>query len=178
MRNTMKKVEKIKEELEQPLGEQAFHHTMSDEMTTGQKPVDAQKLADALMKRSVMESLKERREKDYLTQIQQESEALRKNVAANNQIYLVNYYRELEGNKLVVFVKKAIRKVLYFLLQPVIDEQNRFNASVTQSLNEMYAVTEKQTAVLQQQRQTIIRLQKRCEKLEDRLERVEKELHI
>lgn len=177
MHNTMKKIEKIKEELEQPLGEQAFHYTMED-LEAGQSPVDAQKLADALLKRSVRESLKERREKDYLTKIVEESEALQKDVAANNQIYLVNYYRELEGNKLAVFFKKAIRKVLYFLLQPVIDEQNRFNASVTQSLNEMYAVTEKQTAVLQQQRQTIIRLQKRCEKLEDRLERVEKELHI
>lgn len=178
MHNTMKKVEKIKEELEQPLGEQAFHYTMPEDLAAGQASVDAQKLADALLKRSVRESLTERREKDYLTQIQQESEALRKDVAANNQIYLVNYYRELEGNKLAVFFKKAIRKLLYFLLQPVIDEQNRYNASVTQSFNEMYAVTEKQTAVLQQQRQTIIRLQKRCEKLEDRLERVEKELHI
>ena len=162
MHNTMKKVENIEKELEQPVDKQAFHHEQI------QGVADGQKLADALLRRSAMDEMKQKRENNYLEKILQESEAIRGSVAANNQFYMVNYYRELEGNKITVFFKKAIRKVLYFLLQPVIDEQNRFNASVTQSLNGIFALVEKQTAVISEQKQEINRLTRRCAEAEDR----------
>lgn len=172
MHNTMKKVENIEKELEQPVDKQAFHHEQI------QGVADGQKLADALLRRSAMDEMKQKRENNYLEKILQESEAIRGSVAVNNQFYMVNYYRELEGNKITVFFKKAIRKVLYFLLQPVIDEQNRFNASVTQSLNGIFALVEKQTAVISEQKQEINRLTRRCTEAEDRLDGMEKELDV
>lgn len=172
MHNTMKKVENIEKELEQPVDKQAFHHEQI------QGVADGQKLADALLRRSAMDEMKQKRENNYLEKILQESETIRGSVAANNQFYMVNYYRELEGNKITVFFKKAIRKVLYFLLQPVIDEQNRFNASVTQSLNGIFALVEKQTAVISEQKQEINRLTRRCAEAEDRLDGMEKELDV
>ena len=103
MHNSMKKVENIEKELEQPVDKQAFHHEQI------QGVADGQKLADALLRRSAMDEMKQKRENNYLEKILQESEAIRGSVAANNQFYMVNYYRELEGNKITVFFKKAIR---------------------------------------------------------------------
>ena len=86
MHSTMEKVENIKKELEQPVDEQAFHHEQP------QGVADGQRLADALLRRSAMDEMKQKRENDYLEKILQESEAIRGSVAANNQFYMVNYY--------------------------------------------------------------------------------------
>lgn len=65
----------------------------------------------------------------------------------NNEIYEMHYYREITSSipilgKLLIFFKKLIRRGLFYLIQPMVDEQNRFHVSVTQSLNEMNNVIE------------------------------------
>lgn len=44
-------------------------------------------------------------------------------------------YKELQGNPLFVFIKKVIRKLTKFYVEPVVFEQNDFNANTVQVLN-------------------------------------------
>jgi O-antigen chain-terminating methyltransferase len=61
----------------------------------------------------------------------------------NNSLYQVKYYRNIFSSRkalagVVIFIKRAIRKVLRFLIEPVVQEQNEFNGSVTASVNALY----------------------------------------
>jgi len=60
-----------------------------------------------------------------------------------NQTWNNPYYRELRSNrrfvgKFLIFIRRVIRRVLFFLLVPISDQQNTFNASVSMSLNAFY----------------------------------------
>jgi len=46
-------------------------------------------------------------------------------------------YRKLIGRP-IIFLKKAVRKALFYLIQPIVDEQNQFNSETTATVNEMY----------------------------------------
>lgn len=54
-----------------------------------------------------------------------------------NSHYNIQPYKELSGNPLAVFVKKVIRKLTKFYVEPVVFEQNDFNANVVSALNSM-----------------------------------------
>ncbi|MBB2182842.1 methyltransferase domain-containing protein [Lachnospiraceae bacterium MD1] len=61
----------------------------------------------------------------------------------NNQLYKVDYYRSIYSNrrflsKPIIFFKRVVRKVMRFLLEPIVNDQNEFNASVTASINALY----------------------------------------
>lgn len=61
----------------------------------------------------------------------------------NNRLYQVNYYRPIySGRKLIgrtlVFVRRIIRRMIRFLLEPIVRDQNEFNGSVTASINAVY----------------------------------------
>ena len=64
-------------------------------------------------------------------------------VKFNEEIYTVNHewdvqaYRPLQGNKVAVFVKKVIRKLVYFFVEPIVLAQNGFNASLVRMMNQM-----------------------------------------
>lgn len=65
-------------------------------------------------------------------------------IDAANHLYNINYGHDIKSNrpiigKIIVFIRRVIRKVLFFLLNPIIEEQNRFNISVVQSLNEIHS---------------------------------------
>lgn len=58
----------------------------------------------------------------------------------NNKYYMVEYYRGILSHrrfigKAINFVKKIIRKMVKFLIEPIVKDQNEFNASVTASIN-------------------------------------------
>ena len=60
----------------------------------------------------------------------------------NNEVFELHYYHELGVDrrflgKIIKFVKRVLRKCMFFLFHPIIEEQNRFNASVTSSINEL-----------------------------------------
>ncbi len=68
---------------------------------------------------------------------------LQQMIEQNNQIYELHYYHDLVSSipvirGIIIFIKKVIRRAFFFLIQPIIDEQNRFNISATQSFNELY----------------------------------------
>jgi hypothetical protein len=53
----------------------------------------------------------------------------------------INYFELPLGSGLSKFIKKCIRKMISFLVAPVVGQVNQYNSSVTQSLNQLYAFT-------------------------------------
>lgn len=49
--------------------------------------------------------------------------------------YYIQPYKELRGNPVKVFIKKVIRKLTKFYVEPVVFEQNEFNANTVSVLN-------------------------------------------
>jgi len=61
----------------------------------------------------------------------------------NNRLFRVEYYRNIVSYRkrlsgLVVFVKRIIRKMMRSLIEPIVQDQNEFNGSVTASINALY----------------------------------------
>lgn len=66
----------------------------------------------------------------------------------------VNCRETITGNAVAVFIKKALRKLMLFFVEPIVAQQNAFNSAVAQALNQMDAraqESEIRTAVLQKQ---------------------------
>ena len=58
----------------------------------------------------------------------------------NNEYYKVDYYRGILTHRRFIgkpinFAKRLIRKMVRFLIEPIVKDQNEFNASVTASIN-------------------------------------------
>lgn len=49
----------------------------------------------------------------------------------------IHPYRQFTENKLKVFIKKSVRKMIKFYIEPIINEQNDFNASAETALTSM-----------------------------------------
>ena len=49
----------------------------------------------------------------------------------------IHSYRQFSGNKLKVFLKKSVRKIIKFYIEPIVNEQNDFNASAETALTSM-----------------------------------------
>lgn len=61
-----------------------------------------------------------------------------------NRLWSYDYYQPVISNKkgfgiLIVFIKKVIRRILRFLILPIVTHQNNFNASVTRTVNSLYS---------------------------------------
>jgi len=56
----------------------------------------------------------------------------------------VPWYHRAEGNALANFIKKVIRKLIRFMIIPVVEEQNAFNGSAAQCLNQLLAYVKEQ----------------------------------
>lgn len=54
-----------------------------------------------------------------------------------NSHFNVQPYKELTGNAFVVFIKKVIRKLTKFYVEPVVFEQNQFNANTVKVINSL-----------------------------------------
>ena len=64
-------------------------------------------------------------------------------IAFNEEIYTVNHtwnvqaYRVINGSKIALFFKKVVRKMVYFFVEPIVLEQDGFNASIVRLMNQM-----------------------------------------
>lgn len=88
-----------------------------------------------------------------------------------NAHYYVQPYKPITGNPLKVFIKKVIRKLTKFYVEPVVFEQNEFNANTVSILNilsniaqnqepcEMDALAEKLETIELAQRELLIRIE-------------------
>lgn len=64
-----------------------------------------------------------------------DSEEIRNAMVYLNGHYNIQPYKPLGGNALFVFVKKVIRKLTKFYVEPIVFDQNDFNANVVRVLN-------------------------------------------
>lgn len=64
-----------------------------------------------------------------------DSEQTRSALLYVNGQYAVQPYKELHGNPLFVFLKKVIRKLTKFYIEPIVSEQNAFNANAVRLFN-------------------------------------------
>lgn len=65
-----------------------------------------------------------------------------------NETAHINPNEIFYGNKIKVFLKRAIRKCTRFYVQPLTDKQNDFNSYVAQSLNELMRYVEKEQILI------------------------------
>lgn len=102
-----------------------------------------------------------------------------------NQLYQVHYYRVIHSHRkvlgpVIIFFKKVIRKILKFLFEPMLEEQNEFNGAATASINALYnavVVSQDMRDRLMEQKETLAgledRLREEKEQLEQRMEQFE-----
>lgn len=74
----------------------------------------------------------------------------------------VQCWRMLCGNKFVVLMRKIIRKLIKFYVEPIVKEQNQFNFYTTSAMAQLYAKLEKEQAM------ELELLQNRIEELENK----------
>lgn len=87
--------------------------------------------------------------------------------------YYVQPYKELQGNPVKVFIKKVIRKLTKFYVEPVVFEQNDFNAN---AVTVMKSLTESGSADLGGRVETLELANKELLIRLDKLERENAEL--
>ena len=87
--------------------------------------------------------------------------------------YYIQPYKELKGNPVKVFIKKVIRKLVKFYVEPVVFEQNDFNAN---AVTVMKSLSEGQAADLSGKVETLELAQKELLIRLDKLERENNEL--
>ena len=90
-----------------------------------------------------------------------------------NTHYYIQPYKELQGNPLKVFFKKVIRKLTKFYVEPVVFEQNDFNANTTKALNSLRSAvnTSSESSDMNDRLQVLELAQKELTKRIDSLER-------
>ncbi len=64
-----------------------------------------------------------------------DSEEIRNAMVYLNGHYNIQPYKPLGGNALFVFIKKVIRKLTKFYVEPIVFDQNDFNANTVRVLN-------------------------------------------
>lgn len=87
----------------------------------------------------------------------------------------ISSHRKFIG-RFIVFFKKIVRKLLKWYIDPIVEQQNRFNGSVTASINALYnndVVTDRFIKNNQDQFNTILT---RIEELEEQNENLQEEI--
>lgn len=87
-------------------------------------------------------------------------------VKFNEELFTINHewevqaYRPLQGNKITVFFKKVIRKLVYFFVEPIVLAQDGFNAALVRMMNEMNCYIDEQEQEIEGLKKQIEQLQK------------------
>ena len=95
-------------------------------------------------------------------------------IAFNEEIYSVNHswnvqaYRVISGSAVAVFVKKVIRKMVYFFVEPIVLEQDGFNASVVRLMNQLNVYVDETKAENEELKKTIEELSEKIKVLEQK----------
>lgn len=98
-----------------------------------------------------------------------------------NNNYTLEYYSDLGSGRVKVFIKRAIRKVLKFLLLPIITQQTHVNAHIVRCLNNARYVVQKEAQgvngeLLQAQRDIVYlktKLEKQKKEIDNLIEKIE-----
>lgn len=101
---------------------------------------------------------------------------LRTQVQDTNLHCGLQYYVMIPKGGVKSFVKRSIRKLLRFLILPIVDEQNIFNSCAARSFNQLEAYVQEQQEIHDQDVKTIELLEEKIENLTKRCEDMEKRL--
>ncbi len=100
---------------------------------------------------------------------------LRRYLTYANQAHNIPYYQMIPKGGLKSFIKRAIRRVVAFLILPLRDQQNTFNARTVQTLMQLEAYTlEQNTYIKEVLNQRIKKQELAIKKMSQRLEDLEK----
>ncbi len=89
-----------------------------------------------------------RKTEDAVAGSAMDAEELHNAMVYLNAHYNVQPYKPLTGNPVAVFVKKVIRKLVKFYIEPIAADQNQFNANVVRVLNAQTQAVHPETAEL------------------------------
>lgn len=81
-----------------------------------------------------------------------------------NHEWEVNPYRPLQGGKVRVFIRKVIRKLVYFFVEPIVMAQDGFNASIVRMMNQMSCYIDEQNKEIESLKAKISELEGKTEK--------------
>lgn len=94
-----------------------------------------------------------------------------KEVMGLNHSWSVQTYRDLGSRGPVGFVKKVIRKCIRFYVDPVVEDQNQFNANLVRTVNLLNCYVREQNETINVLKKEIIELKKKNEELNDNQEK-------
>lgn len=86
----------------------------------------------------------------------------------------VSFYREITGNPIVRFIKKVIRKLVFFLLEPMAVDINMIQTSTGNALAQLDSFANEQIQENRRKDEKIRQLEERLSQLEERLTGEEK----
>lgn len=101
---------------------------------------------------------------------------LRTQVQDTNLHCSLQYYAMIPSGGIKSFIKRSVRKLLRFLILPIVDEQNIFNGCAVRSLNQLEAYVQEQEEIHDQDTKTMELLEEKLESLTKRCEELEKRL--
>lgn len=80
-------------------------------------------------------------------------------------------WRPLGGNKIKVFFKKLIRKCVKFYVEPIVEEQNRYNHYTVCAMAQVFSkLAENQDERIKELEEQVEKLTKTCEQLSKQIE--------
>lgn len=101
--------------------------------------------------------------------------ALERNMAAMTVGWEVSFFRPIPGNRIKVFCKRVVRKLIRFCVEPITKDVSRFNRMVQSSLGdirilvvELFGLNRRREEELEQLRREVAELRQRLENMEKR----------
>lgn len=82
--------------------------------------------------------------------------------------WMIEPYKELLGQRHKVLVKKVLRKCMYFFVNPIVHEQNNFNALTVKSLGQLESFIRKQMSENEYLKNRIRALEEKLRKKDER----------
>ena len=86
-------------------------------------------------------------------------------IARLRREHYVAWYHDIQGNPIARAVKKIVRKLTYFMIAPVVEEQNRFNLHNTDTLQQMSDCIKASQEEIKQLKQKVNELQNQVDRL-------------
>lgn len=115
-------------------------------------------------------------EAGYLSSAKFCATELSKEIHKARQEHNINYYQMIPAGGVKSFIKRSIRKVIAFVVLPLRDAQNQYNAHVVRALTQLEAYTRVDTEMPAKQEELIEKLYKKVDALERRCEALEEQL--
>ena len=89
---------------------------------------------------------------------------------------MVPFDRPIYGNRIAVFIKRLIRKLIRFYIRPTVEQQNEFNVSMSRAMSTVgkYAIELHSEALLDRMNELEAKLKQVNEENEELRRRLEK----